>query len=147
MQRRGCGKRSQKAGAERGQGMLEFVVTLPLWLLLATMVWSFALYWWMQVSAATAVHDGVGVVAQGGAVHQGRGRAAQVLDAALGPMGEGLKRALWVRHLPAHRSVVGGLSASWQSPLRYWGFPDMHISARSFQRDERFYGGAPDVWE
>jgi len=140
-------RQKKEGNGEEGQGMIELLMTLPLWLLLTWMIWSFALYWWMQVSAATAVHDGVGVVAQGGTIPQGKARAGEILESALGPMGESLMERLWMEHLGSHRSVIGGVNASWRSPLSYWGFPRMTISARSFQRDERFYGGAPYAWE
>lgn len=132
---------------EKGQGMIEFLMTLPVWMLLIWMIWSYAIHWWMQVSAATAVHDGVAIVAQGGTAAQGKERAGEILDSSLGPLGEGLADQVWIEPLPSHRSVIGGVSASWRSPLSYWGFPEMQVSARSFQRDERFYGGAPHAWE
>jgi hypothetical protein len=137
----------QKEKREAGQGMLEFILTLPVFVLLTWMIFSYAMHWWMQVTAATAVHDGVAVIAQGRTIPQGRREAGKLIDASLGRMGEGLKERLWLERLPSHRSVIGGLSATWRSPLSYWGFPAMPVSARSFQRDERFYGGAPYAWE
>ena len=127
--------------------MIEFILTLPVWLLLAWMIWSFALHWWMQVSTATAVHDGVAAVAQEGTLAEGYRRAERVLEASLGALGAGLRESLHLQRIPSHRSVYGRAAASWRSPLSYWGFPDMPVAASSFQRDERFYGGAPDGWE
>ena len=132
--------------------MIEFLMTLPVWMLLIWMIWSYAIHWWMQVSAATAVHDGVAIkFAQHAGIEvaaaQGKERAGEILDSSLGPLGEGLADQVWIEPLPSHRSVIGGVSASWRSPLSYWGFPEMQVSARSFQRDERFYGGAPHAWE
>jgi hypothetical protein len=132
---------------EEGQGILEFILTLPVWLLLVWMIWSFALHWWMQVSAATAVHDGVAAAAQGGTLAEGRRRAEHLLEASLGAQGAGLRERLLLQRVPSHRSVYGSAAASWRSPLSYWGFPEMPVAASSFQRDERFYGGAPDGWE
>jgi len=136
-----------RARGEEGQGMVEFLLTLPVWLLLAWLIWSFALHWWMQVSTATAVHDGVSVVAQGGGLPEGRQRAQRVLQAALGTLGDGLQESLHLQRVATHRSVYGRAGTAWRSPLRYWGFPDLMVGASSFQRDERFYGGAPDGWE
>ena len=133
--------------AERGQGMIEFIITLPVWTLLIWMLWSYAMHWWMQVTAATAVHDGVAVIAQGGTIPQGRKEAGKIIDAAVGRMGSGIKEHLWLQRVPSHRSVIGEVDAEWRSPLSYWGFPAMPVSARSFQREERFYGGAPYAWE
>jgi hypothetical protein len=127
--------------------MVEFLLTLPVFMLLVWMIWSFAMHWWMQVSAATAVHDAVQVIAQGGTIAQGQHKAENELEAALGPLGKSLSEQIWMERLHSHRSVMGGVSASWRSPLSYWGFPEMPISARSFQRNERFYGGAPYAWE
>lgn len=139
--------RKKKKIDERGQALLEFLIVVPLFMFLFWMVWSFALYWWMQVSAATAVTEGVAVIAQGGSIPQGRRAADAVLDAALGPTAKGLKEGMQFNLVPWQRSVLGDVQASWRSPLSYYGFPPMRVRARSFQRDERFYGGAPGEWE
>ena len=132
---------------ESGQALLEFLIVIPLFMFLFWMIWSYALGWWIQVSAATAVHDGVAVVAQGSSIPQGRQAANSILDAALGPTAEGLKEGLAFYYVPWQRSVQGDIESIWRSPLSYYGFPPMQVRARSSQRVERFYGGAPDEWE
>ena len=132
---------------EKGQGLLEFLITLPVWMLLFWMIWSFALYWWTQVSTATAIHEGMSVIAQGGTVPKGRAEAEGILESALGSQADGLKERLFLYRLAPWRSVMGSVRATWEPPLRAYGFPDMPVGARSFQRNERFYGGAPDGWE
>ena len=135
------------AESEEGGGYVEFLITLPLFMLLVLLVWSFALYWWMQVSAATAIHDGVRVAAQGGTIVQGRTRAYERLEAALGKLAEPIEEKLYIIRLPALRSVRGGVEYTYHSPLRYFGFPGFQVKATSFQREERFYGGRPGKWE
>ncbi len=51
-----------------GQGSLEFVATLPLYLLLFFLLLYFGLYLWLQIIASVALHDGVRVTAETGNV-------------------------------------------------------------------------------
>ncbi len=126
-----------------GQGTLEFIVTIPLYLLLFFLVLYFGIYMWMQIVSSVALHDGVRVTAETGNVGQGYARAQTILRAGLGGLALGPESGLTLAVAPAARGVRGRIDYSWRTELVGFGLTPLRVRASSFARMERFYGGPP----
>lgn len=129
----------------RGQGLIEWTVTLPLFLLLCAGIVFYAWAWWNQVSAAAAIHDGVYVAAiQRGDMGAGYGRIREMLNASVGNFSN--QYSVRLTRQSGMRSVSGELSNPNSVKLPFLGRMLFNIRASSFQRAERFYGGPPQGW-
>ncbi len=104
-----------------GPRSLEFVATLPLYLLVFFLVLYFGLYMWMQIMAPVALHDGVRVTAETGNVVAWYARARIVMEAGL----SGLARA----PSPHWRSQSIRLRAVSRAGLTTRGAPSWWVSA------------------
>ncbi len=133
----------QHLESEAGQGALEFIVTVPLYLLLFALIFWFGLYMWMQIVSSTALHDGVRAAAQTGDVNLGYARARALMSAGLGGLARGPMSAMVIYQDPATRSVRGRLDYSWRTELIGFGVPPLRARASSYMRREIFYGGPP----
>jgi Flp pilus assembly protein TadG len=121
---------------QSGQGALEFIVTLPLYLLLFLLVLWFGLYMWMQIVASVALHDGVRVTAETGSAAQGYARARSIMEAGLGGLSAGPVST-------SSRGVLGRVDYAWRTELAGLGIEPLRARASSFARLEQFYGGPP----
>ena len=130
-----------------GQGSLEFIVTLPLYLLLFLLILYFALYLWMQIVSSVALHDGVRVTAETGSAAQGYARAQTILRAGLGGLARGPESTLAIHVNPAARGAQGRIDYAWRTELLGFGIEPLRVRASSYARLERFYGGPPDLVE
>ncbi len=126
-----------------GQGSLEFVATLPLYLLLFFVVLYFGLYLWMQIIASVALHDGVRVTAETGNVASGYERARTLMEAGLGGLASGPESTLAITVNSAARGVQGRIDYAWRTELVGFGITPLSVRASSFARLEGFYGGPP----
>ena len=140
----------RKAGARfhadaRGQDMIEWIIGLPLFLLLCGAIAFFAWLWWNQTTAAIAIHDGVYYSAQrGGNIGAGMTRTHQLLGAALGRASEHYQ--ISIAEDPSSRSMIGHLTSSDVMGIPFLGRLPLNIRASSWQRLEQFYGGPPRGW-
>lgn len=130
---------------QRGQGLMEWTVALPLFLLLCLSIAFYAWTWWNQVTAAAAIHDGVYVAAiKGGDIGAGYGRVQTMLNASVG----NFSNQYSVRFLQqgGTKSVLGEITNPNSVQLPFLGRMLFNVRASSFQRAERFYGGPPKGW-
>ena len=142
---KGCGQALQLKTDQRGQGLLEWTVTLPLFLVLCVGIAFYAWTWWNQVTAAAAIHDGVYAAAvKGGNLSAGYGRVQEMLGASVGNFSRGY--TVQLSRTGGTRSVYGELSNPDAVQLPFLGRMLFGIRASSFQRAERFYGGPPQGW-
>lgn len=125
--------------------MIEWVIGLPLFLLLCGAIAFYAWLWWNQTTAAIAIHDGAYLAAQrGGSVAAGSARTARMLNAALGKTSG---RYYWTMIQDEDtRSVIGYIYNDDVMKIPYIGRMPLVIRAGSYQRWEQFYGGPPDGW-
>ena len=134
---------------EQGQTIIEFVLTLPLLLLVVYIIAIAGWHWWTQVTVSTAVHDGVQAAARtppgGYPLVEGRREAEGILYAALGRSATPYRDNLRLHLVPQRRGVYGELEYSHTAFL----LGRMTEKASSFQRAEQFYGGGPigGTWE
>lgn len=130
----------------RGQDMIEWVIGLPLFLLLCGALAFYAWQWWNQTTAAAAIHDGTYLAAQrGGSLGAGLARTQQMLDVALGASASRYRISLYPD--AATRSVIGQISNDDALRIPFLGTLPLNIRASSYQRWEQFYGGPPeDGW-
>lgn len=130
---------------QRGQGLIEWTVALPLFLLLCAGIAFYAWTWWNQVSAAAAIHDGVYVAAiKHGDMGAGYGRIQTMLKASVGNFSN--QYSVRLAQQGGMRSVSGEISNPNSIKLPFLGRMLFNIRASSFQRAERFYGGPPQGW-
>jgi hypothetical protein len=130
---------------ERGQDMLEWVIGLPLFLLLCGAIAFYAWLWWNQTTAAIAIHDGTYLAAQrGGSFGAGMGRTRQLLGAALGAASGDYQVS--IAEDPATRSMIGHIENNGVLRIPFLGSMPLRIRAASWQRLEQFYGGPPQGW-
>lgn len=129
----------------RGQGLVEWTVALPVFLMLCAGIAFYAWTWWNQTSAATAIHDGTYAAAiQGGNTGTGYGRIRSMLNASVGNFTGSY--TIRLSKVGGMRSVSGAISNPSAITLPFLGRMLFGIRASSFQRAERFYGGPPHGW-
>jgi hypothetical protein len=128
-----------------GQDLLEWTVGLPLFLVLCGGIVFYSWYWWNQVAAAAAIHDGVYLAARnGGSVSAGYARAYNILHGALGQGANSYQMTIVSQ--PGQRSVVGSIQGNGAMTLPFVGRLPLGAKAQSYQRMEQFYGGQPQGW-
>lgn len=129
----------------RGQGLLEWTVALPLFLILCVGIAFYAWTWWNQTTAATAIHDGTYVAAiKGGNTGAGYGRVQQMLKSSVGSFSDRYTTRL--TRMGGMRSMSGAISNPSAVKFPFLGTMLFGIRASSFQRAEQFYGGPPHGW-
>ncbi len=129
----------------RGQDVLEWTVSLPVFLILCAGIAFYAWAWWNQTTAAAAIHDGTYLAAvKGGDTGAGYGRVHEMLNAAVGSFSSRYNYGL--APMGGSRSVWGTIENSSVVRLPFLGPMLFRIRASSFQRQERFYGGPPQGW-
>jgi len=128
----------------RGQDVVEFIITLPGFLLLILLIALVVWLWYSQGTAAVAINRATLEAAQGG-VEEALGLLRGDLRAALG--GTADIYDCRIVHLPEMRATAGDISASRRVCLPFLGCLDFTVRARSLWRRERFYGGPPGEWE
>src|SRR5574341_1332362 len=95
--------------------------------------------WWNQASAAAAVHDGTYLAAiKDGDTGTGYARIQRMLQSSVGNFGRTYSVNL---ASDPRRSVSGRVESSTLFNLPFLGPFSFTVKARSFQRQERFYGG------
>lgn len=130
---------------ENGQDLVEWVVGLPVFLILCAGIVFYAWMWWNQVTAAAAVHDGTYLAAiRGGDTGAGYARAQQMLRSSVGNFAS--TYAISIGTDASRRSVIGSVQNHRMFQLPFLGALPLNIQARSFQRQEQFYGGPPQGW-
>jgi hypothetical protein len=131
---------------EEGQTMIEFAMSLALFLLVAIVFGLMAWWWWSQTVAATAIHDGTRHAAMlGGDTGAGQAEVQHLLQIGLGGFASDYSGSYSIQEQPGQRAVFGSLYHELQTGIP--GFPALVVRSTSFQRKERFYGGPPDPWE
>lgn len=149
-------RRKSLLPGRRGQAYLEFLISLPVFLFLFGLAIMIAWYWWMQASAAVALHEGTRVAAvEGGSTAQGLQTTEWMLRQSLGPyFGPRVAGGAAIVEVPPLRSVMG--MVRYDAPPNFlggilgtvlWERP-WFVRASSFQRREKFYPGPPQAgWE
>ncbi len=132
---------SRWARDESGQDLLEWTVTLPVFMALCVGIAFYFWLWWNQVSAAAAVHDGTYLAAiKGGDAGAGYARIERMLQASVG----NFKTSYSVRiAADSPKSVRGAVQNNRLFRLPFLGLFPFVVRAQSFQRQEQFYGGPP----
>ena len=130
---------------ERGQGLVEWTIGLPIFMILCAGIAFYSWMWWNQVTAAAAVHDGTYLAAlRGGDVSAGQARTQQMLRSAVGNFASSYR--ISITPMAAQRSVIGSVRNQSIFQLPFLGALPLNIQAQSFQRQEQFYGGPPQGW-
>jgi len=136
-------KRARFLQDRGGQGTLEFIATVPIYLFLFFLVLYFGLYMWMQIVTSAALHDAVRATAETGDVSLGYRRASALMEAGLGGLSRGPRSAMVIYVNPASRGVQGRVDYAWRNELLGFGLAPLRVRASSYMRLERFYGGPP----
>ena len=130
---------------ENGQDLVEWVVGLPVFLILCAGIVFYAWMWWNQVVAAGAIHDGTYLAAmRGGDFGAGYARTQRMLRSAVG--GFANSYTITIGSDASRRSVIGSVQSNRLFNLPFLGAMPLNIQAQSFQRQEQFYGGPPQGW-
>ena len=117
----------------RGQGLIEWTVALPLFLLLCAGIAFYAWTWWNQVTAAAAIHDGVYVAAiRRGDMSAGYGRIREMLNASVGKFSN--QYSVRLTRQSGMRSVSGELSNPNSVKLPFLGRMLFNIRALKSER-------------
>ncbi len=142
---RAVGRLAQFHQREDGQDLVEWAVGLPVFLILCTGIVFYAWMWWNQVTAAAAVHDGTYLAAiRGGDTVAGYVRAQRMLRSAVANFAS--TYTITIGADASRRSVIGSVQNHQMVQLPFLGALPLNIQARSFQRQEQFYGGPPHGW-
>jgi len=120
-------------------------MALPLFVAISAGIIFYGWLWWNQVTAATAIHDGVYLVARhGGDVARGMAHIRSLLEAALGGYAQGFSYEITTDL--ASRSVRGAIEQQEVVSLPFVGQFTFSVKASSFQRLEQFWAGPPAGW-
>ena len=135
----------------RGQAYLEFVIVLPLILLLIFLAWEFAYFWWSRAVASSATFEATRVVASGGTPAEGYALYNDLLSTGLGQMANQYRGGFSLTVQPASRSVRARASVPWQWPTGLGGLMggglNLTLKSSTFFRLEEFYPGPPGTFE
>jgi len=136
---------------QSGQGYIEFIVVLPLLLLLILLAWEMGYLWWSRMVVSTATFEAARYVAAGEPPAAGYAVYDQVLDLGLGKMAEEHRGHFSLAVQPSLRSVRARARVPYQWPAGLsalmGGGVDLHLKASAFFRLEQFYGGPPGTFE
>ncbi|MCL5952093.1 MAG: pilus assembly protein [Chloroflexi bacterium] len=128
-----------------GQDLVEWAVGLPVFLILCAGIVFYSWMWWNQVTAAAAVHDGTYLAAmRGGDTGAGYTRTQQMLRSSVGNFASTYGVSIGAD--ASRRSMIGSVQNNSLFRLPFLGALPLNIQARSFQRQEQFYGGPPQGW-
>ena len=137
-----------RAGGQRGQALVEFIVVFPLLVILFLFIAVQAWYWWNQTSSAIAIHDGTAAAAHhAGSLMAGYEETQRALAAPLGGTAQEYDGSYFIVELPPMRATAGYIRNSRVIELPYIGAELFTVEASSFQRKEQFYGGPPSYFE
>lgn len=136
---------------ERGQAYVEFVIVIPVVLLLIFLAWEFAYFWWARMVVSTATFEAARAVAVGEPVEDGYAIYDDLVVNGLGQMSQQHAGGFSLYAQPAFRSVRANASVPYRWPsglAALMGFsPDLTLRASAFFRLEEFYPGPPEQFE
>lgn len=139
---------TEEKQGEQGQAYIEFIIVLPLMIILFYFVGVQAWWWWNQTTAAVAIHDGTAAMGHhGGSLAEGHAEVREALTAALGGVASEYAGTYRLVDLPAMRATTGYIRNETVVDIPYVGSRLFTVEARSFQRREQFYGGPPSFFE
>jgi hypothetical protein len=135
----------------KAQTYVEFLVVLPLLLLLIFLLWEFAYYFWAKEVITTATFEAARTVAGGGGVAEGYSVYRDIVRDGLGRLGQEMSGGFYLASNPALRSVSARTEVRypWPSGLAAFmgGGLNLKVKASSFFRLERFWPGPPEAME
>ncbi len=141
-------RRSRVLRDETGAVAVEFVLVLPLMLVLIALAIEFSLFWWERMTVSTATFDATRVVASGHTPAEGYALYDQ-LAGGLGAAGSEGGFSLAVQ--PGLRSVRSRTNVTWNWPFGLpallGAHPEVQLKASGFFRLEEFWPGPPGTFE
>ncbi len=133
---------------ETGTVAVEFVLVLPLMLVLIVLAIEFSMFWWERMTVSTATFDATRAVAAGHTRAEGYALYDQ-LAGGLGAAGSDGGFSLEVQ--PGLRSVRSRTNVTWHwpfgLPVVLGANPEVHLKASAFFRLEEFWPGPPATFE
>ena len=135
-----------------GQAYLEFILVLPVMLLLILLVLDFGEYLWGRMVVSTGTFEAARQVANGHSTIQGLKVYKDVVGSGLGSLnGSDTLNGLSLSVQPAQRSVRAQANIPWTwpfgTPVLLGASPQLHLKASAFFRLERLYLGPPGPFE
>jgi len=141
-------RNSRVARDERGAVAVEFVLVLPMMLVLIVLAIEFSLFWWERMTVSTATFDATRAVASGHTPAEGYALYDQ-LAGGLGAAGSDGGFSLSVQ--PGLRSVRSRTNVTWNWPFGLPAVlganPEVQLKASAFFRLEEFWPGPPSKFE
>lgn len=139
---------SRVAQDETGAVAVEFVLVLPMMLVLVVLAIEFSMFWWERMTVSTATFDATRTVASGHTPAEGYALYNQ-LAGGLG--GSGADGGFSLAVQPGLRSVRSSTNVTWHWPFGLpallSGAPEVHLKASAFFRLEEFWPGPPGTFE
>ena len=135
-----------------GQTLVEFIIVLPVMMLLILLVLDFGEYLWGRMVVSTGTFEAARQVANGRSQIQGLKVYRDVVGSGLGRLnGSDTLNGLSLSVQPGQRSVRAQANILWTwpfgSPVLLGAAPQMHLKASAFFRLERLYLGPPGPFE
>ena len=141
-------RNSRVAQDETGAVAVEFVLIMPMMLILTMLAIEFGKFWWERMTVSTATFDATRAVASGHTPAEGYTLYNQ-LAGGLGSVGSGGGFSLAVQ--PGLRSVRSRANIPWSWPFGLPALlgaaPQVQLKASAFFRLEEFWPGPPGRFE
>lgn len=139
---------SRIARDETGAVAVEFVLVLPMMLVLVVLAIEFSMFWWERMTVSTATFDATRAVASGHSSAEGYALYNQ-LAGGLGGTGADGGFSLAVQS--GLRSVRSRTNVTWHWPFGLPALlsanPEVQLKASAFFRLEEFWPGPPGTFE
>ena len=134
-----------------GQGYIEFIIVLPIMLLLILLAWEFSYFWWSRMVVSSATFEAARHVANGQPPAVGYAVYNEMLDIGLGQMAQDHRGHFSLAIQPGLRSVSAQADVPYQTQTGVsalvGGMDGLSLKASAFFRLEQFFGGPPDMFE
>ncbi len=141
-------RNSPSAHDETGAVAVEFVLVLPMMLVLSVLAIEFSMFWWERMTVSTATFDATRAVASGQSSAEGYALYNQ-LAGGLG--GNGTDGGFSLAVQPDLRSVRSRTNITWSWPFGLPALlsanPEVQLKASAFFRLEEFWPGPPGQFE
>ena len=133
---------------ETGAAAVEFVLVLPMLVVLVALAIEFGMFWWERMTVSTATFDATRTVAAGHSPAEGYALYEQLAGGLGAEGGEG---GFTLTVQPSLRSVRSRTNVTWNWPFGLPALlganPQVQLKASAFFRLEEFWPGPPDEFE
>jgi Flp pilus assembly protein TadG len=141
-------RRSRIALDETGAVAVEFVLVLPMMLVLIVLAIEFSMFWWERMTVSTATFDATRAVASGHTPAEGYALYNQLAGGLGGSRADG---GFSLAVQPGLRSVRSRTNVTWHWPFGLPALlsanPEVQLKASAFFRLEEFWPGPPGKFE